>query len=64
MSVYNTKNQNIGRFYLINDQPAKANGFSVNFVSGWDFFTFPKDKWVLFNSVNGSVNLITYPNGI
>jgi len=64
MSVYNPENYNIGRFYLVNDEPAKANGFPVNFVSGGDFFAFTKYKRVLFNTVNGSENLVTNPNGI
>ena len=64
MTMYDAENYNIGRFYLVNDQPAKANGFSVNFVSGGDFIAFTKDMRVLFNSVNGSENLVTNPNGI
>jgi hypothetical protein len=58
----NTKDYNFGWFYFIDDKPAKANSFTVDFVFSRDFFTFTKGKWIHFNTVNCPENLVTDPD--
>ena len=64
MGMDNTEDYYFGRCYLVNDQPAEANSFSVNFIPGGDFFAFAKGERVLQDTIYRLINLITYTNGI
>jgi hypothetical protein len=60
----NAKDNNLSGFYLINNKPAETNRFTIDFIPGWYFFTFPVYIGILSYAINGVKNHITHTDGI